>query len=331
MMRSSSGFRTAFAAVIAALFITVPAGVVLADPSLISGATGAAAQGAAGVSESVDAVSDTAAGTTASAAQTVNDAVDDVADAASAAGDTVGGAASGAAEAASGAATSVTDAASGAAQAGSEAAEAVNETVDEAVGTAAETVEETTEAAAGAVSEAIDAVAETAEGAAGSANPGGAADPAPSATNIVVGGSHADVPATNGASSADAPAAVVRTGTETTVPAGTLIEFDRAASGGLVAAESSQAVRPDPSVGQSFGLGTFDARARVGGSAGSTCEINLHRGRETADLPCPGGSSVLGLFLGVTGVALVSLVALALALTMTGTGAIALERRLQRG
>jgi hypothetical protein len=343
-MLPSRGSRSLFAVVVATIVLTVPAGVVLADPSLTSG--GAAAVGAVGASESVDDLSDVAAGATASVSQTTNEAVGGVADAASGAAAAVGGAASEAAETTSQAADSVTEAASGAAQAGPQAAESVTQTAEEVAGNVAESVDDAADAVTGAASEAAEAVtaaaseaseavAETAESAAGSASAGGT-ETASGVTDSVVGGTHADVPVMNGASSADSPSAVAGSDTEmspTGVPAGTgsLIELDRAASGALVAV-ASEAVGADSSARQSFGA-AFEARTRVGGSSGtvdSICEINLHRGRETADLPCPGGSAVLGLFLGMTGVALLSLVALALALTLAGTGAIAWERRLQR-
>jgi hypothetical protein len=85
------------------------------------------------------------------------------------------------------------------------------------------------------------------------------------------------------------------------------------------------------SLGEAVSLAAASRLTEASSDSDATCETNLHRGLETAAVPCSARASVLGLTLGVTGIAVLSLLALALVLSVVGTGALTLERRLQRG
>jgi hypothetical protein len=237
-----------------------------------------------------------------------------------------------------------------AAESASDTTESVTETVEDTTETVTETVAEATEAVTETVGETAEAVADTAADTVGSVVET-ASDASQTAEGTATGGGDS-VDAPGGAAAAPAGTAVDPT-TPRSGAAGSDDHQGTASSDGQVTAGTQTGPAAGPGASGPLGAGpvvddvrgvggsvswfveggSVDAALRLGpsGDTESTCETNLHRGVETAIVPCSAGASVLGVTLGVTGVAVLSLLFLAFALGAVGTGALAVERRLQRG
>ena len=332
-MRKPWGPRTFLAGVVTAVLVLATGGAVLADPATpLAAAVEAASGTAAGVTETATEAATSATETVAATAGSVTETVEQTAGSET---ESLGQTAESVSETVEQTAESVTETVE-------QTAESVTETVEQTAESVTETVEQTAESVTETGADAVESVVET------TSDPGQtvtetASDAGASAEGALDGAGAASVGTAPDSAEPRSASSNHPGGTTTTSPSVAHMAPGPHAGPAVVLGASSSlgagpVVEDVRGVGSSvswFGDGgSLDAASRpVLSSADTeaTCVLNLHRGVETAVVPCPSGTSVLGVTLGVTGVAILSFLVLALALSAVGTGALALERRLQRG